>query len=255
MDLSSLARANALAGNAPGDLALEIALLGPDFEALDDVVVAVAGADFEALLDGRLAPRGGAFRVASGSRLRLSRAKAGARAYLAVRGGLADPRRTGENARRIEAGDELFSESVTGTQAPVRVPADIAPSAEMALRVVPGPQRDHFTAAALERFLSIPWRVSSVSDRRGLRLDGERLEHAREPEVPPEGAVFGSIQVPGEGFPIVLGPDGPVTGGYPKIATVIESDLPRLGQAAPGNVLRFRAVNLEEAMEARREYD
>jgi allophanate hydrolase subunit 2 len=97
--------------------------------------------------------------------------------------------------------------------------------------------------------------VSPVSDRRGLRLEGERLEHARAPEIPPEGTVAGSIQVPGGGLPIVLGPDGPVTGGYPKIATVIESDLDRLGQAAPGDVLRFRIVTLEEAFEARREYD
>jgi len=255
MDRSSLARANALAGNGAGDPALEVALLGPELEALEDVVVAVAGADFEALLDGQPAPRGGAFRVASGSRLRLSRARSGARAYLAVRGGFVDPRRPGESPRRIEAGDELFSERVAGTRAPVRVPAGTAPFTEMVLRIVPGPQRDHFTAAAVERFLSTPWRVSSVSDRRGLRLEGKRLVHARAPEVAPEGVVFGSIQVPGEGFPIVLGPDGPVTGGYPKIATVIDSDLPRLGQAAPGNVLRFRAVTLEEAIEARREYD
>ena len=91
----------------------------------------------------------------------------------------------------------------------------------------------------MDRFLSIPWRVSSVSDRRGLRLEGEPLPHARAPEISPEGSVPGSIQVPGSGAPIVLGPDGPVTGGYPKIATVIETDLALLGQAAPGDVLRF----------------
>jgi antagonist of KipI len=254
MDRSSLARANALAGNGPGDPALEVALLGPELEALADVIVAIAGAEFEVLLDGRPAPRGGAFRVAAGSHLRLSRARRGARAYLAVRGGFVDPRRPGERLRRIEAGDELFSESVATTKAATRVREPLAYSRDMVLRALPGPQRDHFPAAALERFLSTPWRVSSVSDRRGLRLEGERVEHARPPEIPPEGTVFGSVQVPGDGFPIVLGPDGPVTGGYPKIATVIESDLPRLGQAAPGDVLRFRAVTLEEAMEARREY-
>jgi allophanate hydrolase subunit 2 len=71
------------------------------------------------------------------------------------------------------------------------------------------------------------------------------LGHAEPPEIAPEGVVFGSVQVPGEGLPIVLGPDGPVTGGYPKIATVVGPDLPRLGQAAPGTVLRFSAVARE----------
>ena len=255
MDRSSLARANALARNAGEEPALEITLLGPELEAFEDLTVAIAGADFEAFVDGRPASTGAAFPLSAGSRLRLSRPRRGARAYLAVAGGLVDTRRPGESARRLEAGDEIFSESVRVTAAPGRAPGPLAFSHEMVLRTIPGPQSDHFTTAAMDRFLSTAWRVSPVSDRRGLRLEGQRLEHARAPETSPEGTVFGSIQVPGDGFPIVLGPDGPVTGGYPKIATVIEADLPRLGQAAPGDVLRFRAVTLGEALEARREYD
>jgi len=255
MDCSSFARANALVGNDAHAPALEIALLGPELEVLENVAVAIAGAEFDARLDGRPAPDGLAFRVRAGSRLRLSRAQRGVRAYLAVGGGLVDPRRPGEGRQRIEPGDELFSASVTAAGAPVPDPGEVVPGGEIVVRVVAGPQSDHFLAASLERFLSTPWRVSPVSDRRGLRLEGPRLEHAHAPEIAPEGTVFGSVQVPGEGFPIVLGPDGPVTGGYPKIATVIESDLPRLGQAAPGDVLRFRAVTLEDALEARREYD
>ena len=124
---------------------------------------------------------------------------------------------------------------------------------EPELRILPGPHGDYFDAAAGPRFLSTAWRVSPVSDRRGLRLEGEPLEHAREAEVPPQGTVAGTIQVPGDGRPIVLGPDGPVTGGYPQIATVIEADLPLLGQAVPGDVLRFRIVTRQAAEAARRE--
>ncbi|HYX21965.1 MAG TPA: allophanate hydrolase subunit 2 family protein, partial [Thermoanaerobaculia bacterium] len=84
-------------------------------------------------------------------------------------------------------------------------------------------------------------------------LEGERLEHGRLAEMPPQGTVPGTIQVPGDGQPIVLGPDGPVTGGYPQVATVIEADLPILGQAAPGDRLRFRIATHEDTGAARRE--
>jgi allophanate hydrolase subunit 2 len=188
--------------------------------------------------------------------LRFPRARHGARAYLAVEGGVVDAGRPGEPARRLEAGDVLAREDAPSpARRAVRGRPALQPPGELVLRVLPGPQREHFAAVALDRFVSEPWRVTPVSDRRGLRLEGKRLEHAGPVEIAPEGTVAGSVQVPGDGLPIVLGPDGPVTGGYPKIATVIESDLPLLGQAGPGAVLRFRMVSLEDAMRARREYD
>jgi biotin-dependent carboxylase-like uncharacterized protein len=250
MDLAGLARANALVGNVAGAPALEITLAGPELEALDGCIVALAGGDFSAEWNGKSAPAGEAFRVAAGARIGFGRARSGARAYLAVRGGLEAPRLT----RRIEAGDcvALGSEpSVSGQAAapPVRL------GDEVRLRVILGPQADHFSAATIERFLASAWRVSSTSDRRGLRLEGGPLEHAAASEIPPEGTVPGSVQVPGDGLPIVLGPDGPVTGGYAKIATVIGADLSLLGQAAPGAVLGFAAVSLRDALAARREYD
>jgi len=115
-----------------------------------------------------------------------------------------------------------------------------------------------FTDASLAAFFADEWRVSAQSDRRGLRLLGAPLEHAGPAEVEPVGAAPGSVQVPGGGLPIVLGPDGPVTGGYPRIATVIGADLYLLGRAAPGDALRFARATLEQALAAagaRREYD
>jgi len=255
MDRRSLARANALVGNGAGAPALEIALVGPELEAMDETEVAVAGADFDVLLDGAPVRSGEAFRVRAGSRLRFGRARGGARAYLAIAGGLADPRLPGETTRRIERGEVLAARTGPPSRRAASDPGERPAGDRIALRVVPGPQADHFPAATLERFLASSWRVSPVSDRRGLRLEGERLEHARAGEIPPEGTVPGSIQVPGEGLPIVLGPDGPVTGGYPKIATVIAADLPLVGQAAPGGEIRFRAVTLVDARRARGEYD
>ncbi len=240
MDTASLARANGLVGNGTGEGALEIALVGPELESLGESTVAIAGADFAAEWNGRPAPFEEPFRIVAGDRLRFGRARSGARAYLALAGGLEIPFGT----RRIGAGEVVtLAPGPSGLTGAGATPVDL--SRELRLRVVPGPQSGHFAPGALERFLTEAWPISPTSDRRGLRLEGEALAHARPPEIAPEGAVFGSIQVPGEGLPIVLGPDGPVTGGYPKIATIIGPDLPLLGQAAPGALLRFSAATPE----------
>jgi len=249
MDTASLARANALVGNGKGQGALEISLVGPELESLGEATVAIAGADFSAEWNGRPAPFGEPFRIATGDRLRFGRVRSGARAYLALAGGL----EVSFGTRRIGAGEVVgLGLGPLGLVGADATPVDF--SQELRLRVVPGPQSGHFAPDALERFLTQGWRVSPTSDRRGLRLEGESLVHARPPEIAPEGVVFGSIQVPGGGSPIVVGPDGPVTGGYPKIATVVGPDLPRLGQAAPGAVLRFSAASLQPSFGAPREY-
>ena len=251
MDLASLAAANALVGNAPGTPALEVTVLGPDLEAVSPCVVALAGSDVGAERNGRSVSAGEATALGAGDRLRLGRVRNGMRCYLGVRGGLEAPRLT----RRMEAGEGIAAGDSKEAAVRPGAPRTNPRSQESLLRIVAGPQADHFETGVLERFLATSWRVSPVSDRRGLRLEGPRLEHARDPQIPPEGAVAGSIQVPGSGLPIVLGPDGPVTGGYPKLATVIGADLPVLGQARPGTLLRFAAVSLAEALAARREYD
>jgi allophanate hydrolase len=115
-----------------------------------------------------------------------------------------------------------------------------------------GPEAAAFAPEQVRRFFAAAWRVTPESDRRGLRLEGAPLEHLGAPEIAPSGTVPGMVQIPGSGLPIVLGPDGPVTGGYPRLATVIGADLWRLGQARPGATLRFTAVTFREAASARR---
>jgi biotin-dependent carboxylase-like uncharacterized protein len=119
-------------------------------------------------------------------------------------------------------------------------------------RVVAGPQLDFFPDAVRETFFGSHFRVSPRSDRRGLRLEGAAVPPTRG-DIDPEGVVIGAIQVPAGGEPIVLMPDGPVTGGYPKIATVIRADLPVLGQWRPGQAVAFREVTLEVAIAAWKE--
>lgn len=116
--------------------------------------------------------------------------------------------------------------------------ADDAP-----IRVVPGPQADCFTAAALDTLIGASYQVTSQADRMGMRLEGPRLEHAGAAEIVSDATVPGSIQVPGSGQPIVLLADAQTAGGYPKIATVITADLGRLAALRPGQSVRFAAVS------------
>ncbi|MCK2127938.1 5-oxoprolinase subunit PxpB [Thauera aromatica] len=114
------------------------------------------------------------------------------------------------------------------------------------IRLVPGPQDDHFSAAALEALVSGDYRVTTETDRMGIRLEGARLEHAGAAEIVSDATVPGSIQVPGTGQPIVLLADAQTAGGYPKIATVIGADLGRLAALRPGQSLRFISVSAAE---------
>jgi allophanate hydrolase subunit 2 len=159
--------------------------------------------------------------------------------------------RPGGPTQRIAAGDLLRICAGTPGPSPPAL-ADIEIPGEIRLRVLPGPEAGGFAPSEVERFLASPWRVSPESDRRGLRLDGQPVEHSGLPEIAPSGTVPGTVQVPGGGRPIALGPDGPVTGGYPRIATVVGADLWLLGQARPGATLRFEAVTFREAVSARR---
>jgi len=237
MDLAALASANALAGNAPGAAGLEITLGGPELEAVADL---------------RVALRGELRFLRRGERLRCGPVGSGLREYLAVEGGL-EASLPGVALRPLRPGDLLSrgegAEKKTyyfSARPPPPSPAGTGGE----IRAMRGPQWDFFEEP--ERFFSTEWSLSPQSDRRGLRLQGPPLALRHAPDIPPEGTAPGAVQVPGDGQPIVLGPDRPVTGGYAKIATVIWADLPLLAQARPGARLRFREVTLAEAVAAAR---
>jgi KipI family sensor histidine kinase inhibitor len=219
MDLASLAAANALLGNPPSAAGLEITLAGPELEALADV---------------RLALRGEVRELRRGDRLRCGPVQRGVREYLAVAGGLMPPL-PGEPTRALKSGAELLRANAPPPEGR-RPPSAAEPGAD--IRARRGPQWDFF--AEPEKFFATEWTLSPQSDRRGLRLSGPPLRILKRADIPPEGTAPGSVQVPGDGLPIALGPDRPVTGGYAKIATVLWDDLPLLAQARPGARLRFR---------------
>jgi allophanate hydrolase len=203
-----------------------------------------------------------------GDRLRLGRVTAGLRCYLAVAGGVAVAPVLGSAAtelrggwggmdgRALRAGD-LLPLSPTrpggGAETGLEPPPWWHPGA--AVRAVPGPQDDHFTAAALDRLAAAGWTVTPASDRTGLRLDGPELEHRGTAEIVSDGCLPGSVQVPGSRRPIVLLVDGGTTGGYPKIATVASADIGALGRLRPGAALRFELVDVTTAEALRRDLE
>jgi antagonist of KipI len=265
-DQPALALANAALGNAPGAAGLECTLQGPTLRFLRAVRVAVAGADLGATLE-RVdlgtweLPAGQAVLARAGNVLRFTGRRGGCRAYVALAGGVAAAQTLGSRAtdlsagfgglqgRALRAGDRVATAAIA-PGAPVFGRASEARAAVADLRVIPGPQADAFDEAALGAFFTAAFAVRPDSDRVGCRLLGPPIAHRGPREITSDGMLPGCVQVPPDGQPIVMGPDGPTTGGYPKIACVIGADLWRLAQLAPGETVRFRAVTPGEAVRA-----
>jgi KipI family sensor histidine kinase inhibitor len=258
LDLPAAVAANAAAGNPPDRAVLECTVVGPALRFLRPVRFAVAGADLGAVLERQdlgdwPVPPAIAVLARPGNVLRFTGRVRGCRAYVAFAGGLDVPmlmgsRSTdltagfgGHEGRALRAGDALAVAAPGAERIGARVRDWIGGDETIAVRVVPGPQADHFAPATFERFLAVEWTVATTSDRAACRLAGPRLEHAGPDEISSEGMVPGSIQVPPDGQPIVMLADGPTTGGYPRIATVVTADLALLAQALPGSGrVRFR---------------
>jgi len=191
--------------------------------------------------------------------LSLGMAKSGLRGYLAISGGLNLPLVMGSlstnlkcavggfQGRKLMAGDEIC---LRGGILPEPREFSLSEAAEgtLAIHVMLGPQEDAFTPKGIHSFLNSVYTVSPQSDRMGLRLEGEAVESHSGVDIISDGIVTGSVQIPASGKPILMMADRQTIGGYAKIATVIQADLPRLAQARPGTKLRFHAVSREMAL-------
>jgi biotin-dependent carboxylase-like uncharacterized protein len=266
MDPCSHRLANALVGNDPAAATLEVTLVGPELEFGAERVSAIAGAEFEITVDDRAVPLNAAFLVPAGAHLRFGRRLRGARAYLAVEGGIAVAPTLGSRAthvisamggldgRPIKAGDALpLADTVRTGGPPGSEPrAAIVPLPDRAarLRVLAGPQEDLFSPGALDVLQSAPYTISSTSDRMGFRLDGPKLTHVRGADIISDATPLGVLQVPASGQPILLMADRQTSGGYPKIATVITADMSVAGQLGPGDAITFAVCSPREALAA-----
>lgn len=257
MDRQAARVANLLLGNDENDPLLEITLTGPELKFLRDTWIAVTGAEIRGVTGWR------PLKIAEGQIVSLAEITRGARAYVAVAGGLEISRVLGGagtllragiggwNGRALLAGDKLGARpgvlEASGNWS-ASTEFNAATGADLNVRFLRGPQWDWFAAASRRTFLGKPFKVTATSDRMGIRLDGSALRLETESrELTSEGVGFGSVQVPPDGKPIVLMADRQTIGGYPKIGHVIAVDLPRLAQARAGNLVRFQEISIEEA--------
>jgi biotin-dependent carboxylase-like uncharacterized protein len=270
LDGFGLRLANALVGNPQETAALEILASGPTLEvATDTARLALVGIDASLGIGGespRVVAAGQSVTVQQGDIVQIALGRQSACCYLAVEGGIAVPRVLGSaatyvraalgglNGRALQRGDVVpLATACVSERTELRAPAPIPVPADQPIRVVLGPQQKCFRKEAFATLLGAEFRVSKDADRMGMRLDGPVLQHRRGWDIVSDAIATGSIQVPGSGQPIVLLADHQTTGGYPKIATVISADLPRLARCRPGDPLRFVSVELEAAEEMCRE--
>jgi biotin-dependent carboxylase-like uncharacterized protein len=251
LDGPAAALANRLVGNLPEAAVLETTLDGCALRPRSTLTVAVTGAPCRVTVDGRPAAWGAPVRVPAGALLTVGRAVLGLRSYVAVSGGVAVEPVLGSRSTDLLSGlgpAPLSDGAVLplGTPEPLHTRVDTAPQPappdELVLRVALGPRQDWFTPEAVRAFTSRTFRVSSASNRIGLRTEGPTLERAFAGELPSEGMVLGAVQVPPDGRPVVFLADHPTTGGYPVIGVVREQDLAAAAQAVPGIPVRFAEV-------------
>ena len=269
-DPASLRFANRAIGNPDGAAGLECTLMGPVLRFLRPLLAALGGSDHRGVLhlpggSRWPVPVGTSFLAPSGSVLRFTGPPDGMRTYLAFAGGVEVPEVLGSRAtyltaafggfkgRALRSGDGLHVGAApeggreNRFEPDARRPPQQGP---LRLRISLGPQEDCFTDECVARFSELRFTVSNDSNRMGVRLDGPILEHrAGMKEIVSDANPHGTIQVPPGGHPIVMGADQGITGGYPKIGTVVAPDLARLAQALPGAEVGLDVVSLEEARE------
>jgi len=241
-DWLSHALANRLVGNPDDAAALEFTLTGPTVRLQAPAAIAVVGAPLT--VDGAAAPTGATIRVTAGQQVAVGTVSAGVRGYLAVAGGIDTPPILGSRSTdtlaglgppRLAAGDTIGLSTVD--ERPLLV-LDRLPATGDRLRVVLGPRDDWFTDP--DALVHTDWIATDRSDRVGMRLAGRPLQYRwPDRQLPSEGATRGAIQVPPNGLPVILGPDHPVTGGYPVIGVVADADIDKIAQIRPGQHVRL----------------
>lgn len=278
MDRLSLKAANLLVGNKEGAAVLEAVFMGPELQFTEDATVAVTGAELPPRVNGDPRETWTSFKVKKGQTLSFDFLKKGARAYIAISGGIDVPvvlgsRSTytlgalgGFKGRKLEAGDKLPVGKGRGAREGRTIPEKLrrATAAPAELRMLPGLYWHRITEAAGKRFFEDVWKVAPEADRIGYRFRGGKpLEFV--PREQPFGAgsdpsnivdacyPYGSIQVPGGTEPIVLHRDAVSGGGYFMVGTVISADMDLIGQLQPHTPARFVEVTMAQALKARKD--
>ena len=265
MDRSSHRLGNLLVGNRASCATLEVTLSGPRLAFRRELLFAVTGAPFDLTLDGAPLAMNTVHAGRAGQQLAFGPRRAGARAYVAVAGGIDSPPVLGSRAthvgsatggldgRALRAGDRLaLGADVERTARPGEARPGVVrvPDAGARVRMIPGPHDDRFGPRGIATLEAGRYRITADSNRMGYRLAGPPLAQAASSELISGAVPTGAIQVPPSGEPIVLMADHQTTGGYARIGTVISADVPVVAQLAPSDWIEFEACTLEVALRA-----
>ncbi len=261
MDKESLILGNRLVGNPPGTAALEITLGEARLRFSSRVWIAVTGADLEPRLNGLRISNWVSMQAPADSILEFGSAKSGTRAYLCVSDGFDTVKVLGSRSThvpsgvgpgRLMPGDVLY---IAGRphdfiMSHFTVDRNVVPKYEsrIVLRVIPGPQENVFSSKGIDTFYSSEYEITTYSDRQGFRLQGPPIESTTGSyDIISDAVALGSVQVTGEGQPIILMADRQPTGGYAKIGVVASFDIPLVAQTLPGSTIMFKRITLEQA--------
>lgn len=262
MDLRALHDANALLNNNLDEAVLEMCYFGGTVRFTGETYFVLTGADMNPHLNGREVSTYKVTRVKEGDVLSCGKTKNGRFAYLGVAGGFDVPLVLGSKSTYLKCGIGGYQgrKLKIGDRIPIRKETKeilnlylkqlppLTYSNRVNIRVVPGPQFSYFTESGIAAFFQEEYKVTEASDRMGYRLEGPVISYYDKVDIISDAIVFGSIQIPAIGMPMILLADRQTTGGYAKIGTVITSDLPKLVQCMPGAKVRFECITVEEAI-------
>ena len=254
----SIRLGNLIVGNNENAASIEMTLVGGEFKFDIDSTIVLTGSKFAAMIDNKSIPFNEIVKISTNQTLSIGQTMEGARCYLAVKGGIdvtnvfssktthLTSKMGGIDGRALIKDDQLMiGKSMTGV-API-VYNNILDINMSKLLIIKGIQENYISKLTWKKFLNQEYKVSNLSSRMGIRLEGESLNLENNNEIITEGVPLGAIQLPRSGNPIISFVEHQTTGGYPKIANVISSEMHKVGQLKPGDKFKFELISLDEA--------
>ncbi|MEH6702522.1 biotin-dependent carboxyltransferase family protein [Parasphingorhabdus sp.] len=267
-DCLSLALANYLVGKPSGEIALEITLTDAIFQVNAPCSIAVVGGATYVRINGKDRRQHQTVTLIAGDKIHIGPSRPGCRTYLAISADIEADRLLGGQStylaaglggyhgRALETEDVLaFALGSKTIELDRTTPDSLRPhfSNDHVLRITPGPEAGALDKGILDDLCRKPYTLGARANRMGMALEGEALL-ARESSNMPSAAVFpGTIQLPPDGQPYILGPDAQTTGGYPRIAQIIRADRHLIGQLSAGSRIQFVKTTTERATEIHQE--
>ncbi len=263
MDSFAIQAGNVFAGCLRNDAAIEITMMGPVLQALNNTIISICGANLSPMIDNTPIRMWCSQFIQKGQTLSFGKRENGMRAYICVSGGIqvdkllnssstyAKGKMGGVEGRPLKANDILFGKetSINPNRIGLGLSDEFIPKYDPKdpIRVILGPDNKCFTKKGIRTFLNSTYKITNSADRMGYRLEGPIIEHKEKADIISDAINIGTIQVPKDGNPIILMSDRQTTGGYTRIANVISADIPLISQRFPGQTIKFEAISVERA--------